>query len=221
MRTTLTLLALGCLLVGCAGQGARSPSAAPAASPSPVPSSAAVASSDGVGRIVAGPLEAGRYASLAFRPPLSFTLGDGWSGLFPDEDGELALEHASRAFLGFDRVDRVVDGVAHTAVEAPDDLVGWFLGHPELEAEAGEPIEVAGLAGSWVDARASDEEVEVFAYPGGNWRMPKGTAARFFVLPMDGPDLVIVVAASLTGIDEAVARVEPILDSVELSVTSP
>jgi hypothetical protein len=233
MRNVVMAVVTAVVLVGCSGAAASPSAVAPTAvapsSPSavapsavaPTPSSSSAIAPDGAGRIHAGPLEPGVYASTAFDPPLRFTLGDGWRALFPDEDSELALEHEAGSFLGFDRIKEVVDPTAGGAVDAPDDLVAWLLEHPGLDSAAGPSVELGGLSAISVDARTGDAEVEIFAYPLGNWRMPPRHASRFYVVPMDGLDLVVVVLAPIANIDAAIERVEPIIESVELLPAEP
>jgi hypothetical protein len=215
MRNVVTVAVTALVLVACAG---APPSSSPVA---PSPSSPSAIATDGAGRLRAGPLEAGVYATTAFEPRLRFTVGDGWRALFPDEDGELALEHEAGSFLGFDRISEVVDRAAGGAVDAPDDLVAWLLEHPELDSAAGPSVELAGLSATSVDARTGDAEVEIFAYPEGNWRMPPKHASRFYVVPMDGLDLVVVISAPIEGIEAALERSQQILESVELLPAEP
>jgi hypothetical protein len=86
-----------------------------------------------------GALAPGAYATTAFEPRLTFTLGEGWSASFQDDDDEVALEHASGTFLYMTRVTKVIDPATLSTVAAPDDLVGWLSTHPRLAAASPEP----------------------------------------------------------------------------------
>jgi len=73
----------------------------------PVASPSASAGPIGPVPIGEGALEAGTYTTTVFDPNLTFTVGDGWHALFPDDVDEVALE-GSGSFLGMTRPATVV-----------------------------------------------------------------------------------------------------------------
>jgi hypothetical protein len=103
-----------------------------------------------------------------------------------------------------------VHPVSGESVDAPEDLMGWLAQHPALYAEQIQPAEIAGLSGAMLDAHATTLQ-DTFAYPTGNMRVNAGDRVRYYVLPLDGPDLTIVV---LTRSDDAFDEFKPALESV-------
>lgn len=165
----------------------------------------------------AGALAPGTYTTTAFQPRLTFVLGDGWRGLFPDDDDEVALEGDDGLFFAVTRVSKVVDPTTHTAVAVPDDLVSWLATHPALTADAPAAASIGGLTGQWLDVTAGNSsEVELFAYPSGNLRIVQGATFRIHVLSMEGPDLTIIVGAPASNLPTAVELAQPVLDSLEI-----
>jgi hypothetical protein len=164
-----------------------------------------------------GKLAAGTYRTTAFEPTLTFAVGEGWTTFFQDDDDEVALEHVTGPFLAMTRVKQVVDPSTGDAVAVPDDLIGWFAAHPAFKAEAPEAATVAGLKGRSILIRSGSRTTETFAYPSGNMRVNDENTVRYYVLPMDGPDLAVVVQSPTAGWDAAETLVEPILSSLEVS----
>jgi hypothetical protein len=163
----------------------------------------------------AGALPAGTYTTTAFEPTISFTIDDGWNGLFPDDSDEVALEGPGAVIFAIGRISKVVDPTTGLAVAAPDDLVEWFTTHPKLTAAAPEAVTISGLDGQRVDVTVTDgSERDIFAYPTGNLRIPVGVTFRCHVVALDGPDMAIVVGAPDAGFAEAVGMIQPVLDSL-------
>jgi len=163
-------------------------------------------------------MAAGTYRTTAFEPPLQFTVGDGWRAAFADDSDEIALDHEGMAiFLAMTRVSQVVDQSSGSAVDVPDDLIGWLTGHYALDTSEPRSVEIAGISGEMVDACVTGDR-EMFAYGTGNMRVTSGDRVRYYVLPLDGPDLTIVIATtSETGLDAALEAVQPIMDSLEIA----
>jgi hypothetical protein len=188
-------------------------SASPSLSPSPAPTEPFALGS--------GALPPGKYTTTLFQPTLAFTLNDGWRGLFPDDDDEVALEGPDGVIFAITRVTKVVDPATRTAVDVPDDLVEWLTSHPLLTAEAPQAVTVAGLDGMSVDVTATnDADLGLFAYETGNMRIPPGVTFRCIVLPFDGPDLTIVLGAPDAGFAEATEMIQPVLDSLVIDSRS-
>lgn len=193
-----------------AGQSEESlePVASPSASASP---SAPVPIREGV-------LEAGTYTTTAFDPTLVLTLGDGWHALFQDDLDEVAFEDAG-AFLGLTRPATVIDPAPAGAIPAPDDLATWLLQHPSLVATEPTAVEIAGHEGVTFDVglESGTAQLDIFAYPTGNLHLQPGTLTRLWVVPMEGPDLVILAMAPEADFDEAVVRVGKVVASLLLA----
>lgn len=160
---------------------------------------------------------AGTYRTTAFEPPLQFTVGDGWRAMFPDDPDEIALEQGGEAiFLAMSRVSRVVDPGTFVGADVPDDLVAWLTQHPALATSEPRSVEIAGISGMLVDACVLGDR-EIFAYETGNMRVINGDRVRFYVLPLEGRDLTIVVGTpSGPDTEAALAVVEPLLDSLQV-----
>jgi hypothetical protein len=207
LRSVLPVAVVGAVLIGCAA--ATSPTAAPA---TPGPTVAPT----GPFPIRAGTLPAGSYTTTVFQPRLTFTLDAGWNGMFPDDSDEIALESSSGVLLAITRVTKVVDPADRvTAVPVPDDLIAWFMTHPELTAEAPRPVSISGLSGQSVDVIVTGgSEPDIFAYESGNMYIPSGVKVRYHVLPLDGPDLTIIVGAPPDEFAATIERVQPLLDSL-------
>jgi hypothetical protein len=158
--------------------------------------------------------------TTAFEPTLSFTLEDGWRGLFPDDEDEVALERSGGVFFAITRVSEVVDPTTGTVVAVPDDLIAWLTTHPALTAEMPEPVTIAGVSGQRVDVTVTNgSEREIFAYPGGNMRIPAGVTFRCHVLPLDGADLTIILGAPDAVFAEATELIQPVLDSLVIDAS--
>jgi hypothetical protein len=59
-------------------------------------------------------------------------------------------------------------------------------------------------------------EVEMFAFPTGNTRVPPGVRIRYAVVRMDGPDLVIAIGGPKEQFDAAISRTAPLLASLRI-----
>ena len=195
--------------------------ASQAVAPTPTPSSSAPSSPapSALGRlpIVGGALSPGTYATTAFEPPLTFTLGPGWNGLFPDDSDEMALEFGADGGLYITRVANVVDPTTRSTTPVSDDLIGWLAAHPALDPIAGPAATtVAGHAARSLEARAV-AAAEVFAYPTGNMRFDDGWTLLYRVVPLDGPDLTIVVfGMSDAAFTRMAALAEPVVASLAI-----
>jgi hypothetical protein len=164
-----------------------------------------------------GALMPGEYRTTAFQPRVTFSLGDGWRALFPDDEDEVALEGPGGAFFAISRVSEVVDPTTGAAVAAPDDLIEWFTTHPQLSTETPKVVTIAGLSAQAVDVTGTNgSEVELFAFPLGNLKIPEGVTYRCHVLQLEGPDLTIIIGAPNPGFADAVERIQPVLDSMHI-----
>jgi hypothetical protein len=208
IRSALVGAVVGGLSLGC---GTSAPTSAPV-TPSPT------AAPTGPFAIRAGTLTPGLYTTTAFQPTLTFSVGGGWFGMFPDDSDEIALNDAREGMFAITRVSQVIDPETRvTAIPVPDDLIGWFTTHPQLIAEAPSPVTIAGLAGQSVDVVVADNsEPDIFAYESGNMYIPTGFKVRYIVLPLDGPDLTIVIGAAKDDFAATLERAQVMLDSLAM-----
>ena len=174
----------------------------------------------GLKHLSEGSLTPGTYASSAFRPSVTFTIGDGWEALFADDDDELAIEHTPTVLFYMTRVTQVIDPTKGVAAPVPDDLVQWLARHPDLNAEAPKSVTLAGLPARTVVVHTNGQEVATFYYTTGNMRVPAGFTAQYYVLPMDGPDLTVKVGAPTKQWAAALALTAPILESLRVAPAS-
>lgn len=165
-----------------------------------------------------GSLDPGTYTTTAFAPNLTFALGDGWRAPFQDDEDEIALEGPENVFLGITRVSNVVDPSTGESVPVPNDLVAWLSDIPGVTATKPKAIEVAGLSGKSFEVSLDEnaQAIETFAYPTGNMRIPPGSHDRYIVIPLDGPDLTIIMGSE-SGPAAATEAVQPILDSLVIA----
>jgi len=136
--------------------------------------------------------------------------------LFPDDEDEVALEHDSGVIFFMTRVTQVVDPATSSSVAAPDDLIAWLGKHPDLGAKPPRSVNVAGLSGRTLVIHTGSREIETFAYVTGNIRMPPDFTAQLYVLPMEGPDLTVIVGSPTKGWDKAVPLAAPVLASLQV-----
>jgi hypothetical protein len=162
-------------------------------------------------------LAGGRYSRTAFNPRLTFKLGTGWTGLFPDDADEIAIDFGGSGGVAITRLTEVFDPGSGRPSPVPDDLVAWLAGNRALKP-LGSPrtVTVAGHTGETLEASAIADR-ERFAYPTGNMRVGRGMRLRCTVIPMDGPDLTIVIAAAPDrDFDELLVEAEPVLTSLAI-----
>ena len=165
----------------------------------------------------AGFPDAGTYTTTTFQPRLTMRLEDDrWQVLFPDDEDEFAIEDDSgtgEIFYGA-RVSQVANpdrGVG----EAPDDLVSWLGSYPGLMAGPPVATTVDSLPATSIDiTNETGGDKDLFAFPTGNFHIPPGVRLRFTIVPMDGPDLAIYTGGPVAGFDAAIARTQPMLDSL-------
>jgi hypothetical protein len=71
-------------------------------------------------------------------------------------------------------------GTTLAVVKAPEDMVGWFQHHPDLETEKPEPVTVGGVKGQQFDYIVSEDatydEITLFRYTDGS----DGSAGKGF-----------------------------------------
>ena len=165
-----------------------------------------------------GTLSAGRYRTTVFEPTLEFDLADGWHQYFPDDSDEIALGGPG-GDLNITRPTEVVNPNSGPALDAPESMIDWLTSHAKLQASEPKDIEIAGIAAAFADVEPPTSDVGLFHYSGGDMHLPPGVPARFYIVPMDGADLVMVVLPpeGSTDLDATVDAVEPIVESLAIA----
>jgi len=180
-------------------------------------------------------LPPGAYRTEQFGPAFTFKVGEGWSNGPPETSDALLITRGHGVGgLGFANVREVyvyrpTKTSERTVVEAPEDLVGWFRGHPYLETDEPERVTVGGVEGMRLDAvvgelpedhsgECGSDCVDLFrlgeAYPVSLW---KGDEARLIVLEDVGGETVVTgfVSPSPAKFDEHAPEAQKVVDSVE------
>lgn len=211
------------LVLASACGGAVAPSASPGPTPTAQPTVAptpTLTPSPTLAHLRVGVLPAGTYVTNRFVPPLTLTLNEGWRLLFQDEEDEIAFERSGPAFFGISFAAQVVDQATGRAIPAPDDLVAWLGSHPALDAGQPTPVTVAGVTGWSLEAAVNTvPNMDVFAHPEGDYHVVAGERIRIYVLPFDGPDLVILFSTAADSFDALAAEMQPVIDSIELDAS--
>jgi len=155
---------------------------------------------------------------MAPSPHIRLTLPDGWSVFFDEPGGTYLNIGGGHEFL-VGRNDQVIDPETNRPAPIPEDLMGWFVEHPGLHAGKPKPIEISGIEASYVDINPPGS-VDVFYDPLGNFHVGPGPMARFYAVPLDGPDLFIGVLRAPGGeLDDALAIGVPIVKSLQIIPT--
>jgi hypothetical protein len=164
-----------------------------------------------------GPLPAGDYVTNRFVPSLVFTLPEGWSQFFPDEDDEIYMGSAD-AELAISRAAQVVDPVTNQGVAAPEDLVEWLTQHPAFDGAVAVPIRLGGIEGYYVDLPGPGADTKIFSFPGGTFHIGPDIETRFYVVPLDGSDISFVILPDANGgtLETAIEAAGPIVESVQI-----
>jgi hypothetical protein len=104
-----------------------------------------------------GPLRAGEYHSVHFKPSLSFHVGKGWLNTEPQLPDFIEVgQPGEGGWILFATVKEVYKPGTLKVVEAPKDLVGWFQDHPYLKTSKPEPVTVGGVKGKQFEAVVED-----------------------------------------------------------------
>jgi len=97
------------------------------------------------------PLRPGEYHSAIFKPPLSLTVGKGWSNSENQLSDYINLEQGDIGNLQFANVKEVYKPGTTNVVEAPKDLLGWLQQHPYLKTSKPKPVTVGGVKGEQLE----------------------------------------------------------------------
>ena len=89
---------------------------------------------------------------------------------------------------------------------------------PDLKVGKPEAAQVAGIKGRTILVTAN-KFVDFFAYPTGNMHLREQTTARYYVLPMDGPDLTVIVLGETPRFDEEFVAAKAVIDTLTIATT--
>jgi len=107
-------------------------------------------------------LDPGAYRTEDFEPAFSFEVGGGWSTDLPEAYDLLIITRgAEGGVLGFTNLKgahfyKPTDKGVPYMTDVPKDVVGWFRGHPYLETQQTDPVEVGGEEGTRLDLVVGD-----------------------------------------------------------------
>jgi len=173
-------------------------------------------------------LHPGEYRSQEFEPSFSFRVGKGWINVAPELPDKLAISPGREPgdplliFRNLQQVYKPAKSMAvPPAVEAPEDMVGWFQHHPYLETEEPQPVTIGGIKGEqfeWVVAEnAPYAEVDTFKYSDGSGAVAaRGYKARAIVLEdVKGETVTIGIASKASEFDEFAPEAQKVVESVK------
>jgi hypothetical protein len=177
-------------------------------------------------------LRPGVYRSEEFKPSLSFRVGAGWSNLPPEASDALILTRGETVELGFMNVQQVYEpsrSGTPTAVEAPEDMVGWFRQHPYLRTSEPQPVTVGGVKGVQFEVAVDNKLPEAYSGPCAGDRMDifrssglgaiafmKYNKQRVIVLEdVKGETVTMGFSFPATEFDEQAPEAQKVLDSVK------
>ena len=220
-RAAVVLVLSAGLSVACASGPAVAPSAETQRPPTPTPPkgtpapAATLAPGATLPALRSGLHDAGTYRTKQVDPRVVMTLPQGWS-LFFDEPGATYLGIGKGELL-VGRAGQIVDPVTRQPAPTPDDVMAWFVSHPELRVTQPTPVEISGHQASWVEIDPT-RRVDVFYDPLGNFHVGPGRVARFYVIPWEGSDLFVAVLGSPSGtLEDALAAGVPIVESLQIA----
>ena len=178
-------------------------------------------------------LRPGEYRSDEFEPPFSFRVGEGWTNEAPEMSDALFLTRGHERWLGFASVQEVfiynpTKTSSPNVVEAPEDMVGWFMRHPHLRTSEPEWVKVGGSKGVRFDAVVGDLPEDYFgecgsgcvdlfrvggAYPVYLWEKDR---ASFVVMEdVEGETVTVSVFSPAAEFDDHAPEAQKVLDTVQ------
>jgi hypothetical protein len=141
------------------------------------------------------------------------TLAEGWSVYFDETNGTYMTLGDAELLVG--KTSDVIDPVTHEPAPNPADVMAWLVAHPDLNATDPTPVVISGYDASYTEVEPT-ESVDVFYDPLGNFHVGPGHVARFYIIPRDGPDMVIVVLKTPAGtFEEALTAGAPVAEAVQ------
>jgi hypothetical protein len=177
-------------------------------------------------------LRPGVYGSEEFEPSLSFRVGVGWSTSPPEASDALFIVHGETTGLGFVNAQEVFKPTktgTPNAVEAPEDMVGWFQEHPYLKTDKPEPVTVGGVKGVQFDVVVEDLPEDYYSVCGsdcvGLFRLStggfpvslvEGDKVRLIVLEdVEGETVTLGFVSPATEFDGFAPEAQKVIDTVE------
>src|SRR5215203_2980744 len=177
-------------------------------------------------------LRTGVYRSEEFKPSLTFRVGEGWSNLPPEAIDTLFIvqgETRRIGFVGAWEVYKPTKSGALNAVEAPEDMVGWFQEHPYLQTDKPEPVTVGGVKGVQFDEVVEDlpedyrgvlcssDCVDLFRLSTGfTVSQVEADKVRLIVLDdVKGETVTIGLVSPATEFDEFAPEAQKVIDTVQ------
>jgi len=185
-----------------------------------------------------GPIVAGTYTTVTFEPPITYTVPDGWTN-GEDLPGNFLLQLVDDPrYLGIYRdvaapleCEEAPDTSAEPTVEG---LTSWLTEHPGLVTTEPEAVTVGGLDGVFIDISLdlawsmtcpfSDDPVVPFIIGGGlsslHHVILPGFEERLYLLDFEGGNIAIEVGPEGDSLEEYLAEVMPIIDSLRFAANS-
>jgi hypothetical protein len=162
-----------------------------------------------------GTLAGGEYRTNRFVPQLTFSLPNGWSQFFPDEDDEIYMGSPG-AELAISRAPEVVDPATRGRIEAPEDLMAWITEHPAFGSPEPVAIRLGGIDSHYADLPGPVADTKLFHFPGGDFHIAPGMPSRVYVVPLPGIDISFIVLPreGSRDIGAAVEAAQPIVESL-------
>jgi hypothetical protein len=199
--------------VGTSPAPARSPALSLAPSPSAIPAAFLPSS---------GPVEPGSYATDLIRPGVRFGLECCFEVRTHDSGLLVMSEIGLNRYLVLSNPTQVMDPTGDQPQPLPDDLIGWFVSHPGLDASPAETVTIGGLTGA---------QTEGLPRPDANFDSSGQLALtdsiavpplyiesdqRFRIIVLDGPEgpVVVAVIARTDVFDEFTAKADAIVSSL-------
>jgi hypothetical protein len=166
-RWTIATLATACVLTACSMTGCSAGSSGSVATSSPAAGPAAVATAPPAAAATAGtipgdvsiPMPPGKYGTVSFRPPFTFstsvTAGGGADA--PDLANFSLKVYGNSNFAGFYflRFAKVCDPTAPSRIASPPaQLLDCLIHHPHLQVTAKPaPVKIGGISGQQFDVQ--------------------------------------------------------------------
>ena len=156
-------------------------------------------------------LAPGTYSPSLTTPKMTFTLGEGWTGVRHYADGFSLVNDNGGAILSFAR-DVTVGGVE---LNQPGGFQALMESVSALGLRDVGATEIGGRPALVLDFTAVDEAPGFIALDEDHYNLSQGQSARFIVLDIEGVvGMFIVESGSEDTFQEAIAAAQPVLDSV-------
>jgi uncharacterized protein YjbI with pentapeptide repeats len=167
-----------------------------------------------------GKIRPGEYVADAFKPTVSFKIGEGWHLDAQETSDELSIEGPEGGQLIFTMPRYVFDPDPSnpselkkvSAPENADEWASWFQKHPNLDTSGPDSVPVGNASGKQIDVTPSSTRgVDLY----GDIGSYEGYKDRFIIVDVGGETVIINVFAPPDKFDEFLPKAQKILDSVE------